>query len=125
MSKGRMDYVCNFSAASLIKELGLEPGGRVQKAVDDTFLMGVQGYVPKDTGDLIHSGDTHTVVGSGEIVYDCDDKARRLYYGEKEWNWSNGGVQEDGLRGPYWAERYAQDGGIEEMVRAAKEAMKK
>ena len=43
MSKGRMDYVCNFSADSLIKELGLEPGGRVQKAVDDTFLMGVQG----------------------------------------------------------------------------------
>ena len=41
-------------------------------------------------------------------------------------NWSNGGMQEKGgLRGPYWAERYAQDGGIEEMVKAAKEAMKK
>ena len=126
MSKGRMDYVCNFSADSLIKELGLEPGGRVQKAVDDTFLLGVQGYVPKDTGGLIGSGDTHTVVGSGEIVYDLEDKARRLYYGEKDWNWSNGDMQEKGgLRGPYWAERYAQDGGIEEMVKAAKEAMKK
>lgn len=124
MSKGRMDFVCNFSADSLIKELGLEPGGRVQKAVDDTFLMGVQGYVPMDTGALIDSGYTHTVVGSGEIVYDCDDKARRLYYGEKDWNWSNGGEQADGLRGHQWAERYAQAGGIEEMVKAAKEAMK-
>ena len=124
MSKGRMDYVCNFSADSLIKELGLEPGGRVQKAVDEEFLHGVQSYVPMDTGALIDSGHTHTVVGSGEIVYDCDDKARRLYYGEMDWNWSNGGAQEGGLRGPYWAERYAQNGGIEEMVKAAKEAMK-
>lgn len=124
MSKGRMDFVCNFSADSLIKELGLEPGGRVQTVVDEEFLRGVQPYVPMDTGALIDSGHTHTVVGSGEIVYDCDDKARRLYYGEMDWNWSNGGVQEGGLRGPYWAERYAQNGGIEEMVKAAKEAMK-
>lgn len=125
MSKGRMDYVCNFSAASLIKELGLEPGGRVQKAVDEEFLRGVQEYVPKDTGELYNSGPEHTVVGSGEIVFDCGKRARRLYYGEMDWNWSHGGVQEGGLRGPYWAERYAQDGGIEEMVKAAKEAMKK
>jgi hypothetical protein len=119
-----MDYVCNFSAASLIKELGLEPGGRVQKAVDEEFLRGVQPYVPMDTGALIDSGLTHTVVGSGEIVYDCDDKARRLYYGEKDWNWSNGGEQAGGLRGHQWAERYEQAGGAENMIKAAKEAMK-
>ena len=69
-------------------------------------------------------GLTHTVVGSGEIVYDCDDKARRLYYGEKDWNWSNGGEQAGGLRGHQWAERYEQAGGAENMIKAAKEAMK-
>lgn len=121
----RFDYVCNFTIESILKELGLDAGGRVQQAVDSEFLRGVQPYLPMDTGALIDSGYSHTVVGSGEIVYDCEDKARRLYYGRTDWNWSNGGIQEGGLRGPYWAERYEQAGGAEAMKREAIAAMKR
>ena len=121
MQKGHT--IKSVDPGSIADELGLEPGGRVQKAVDEEFLRGVQPYVPMDTGALIDSGHTHTVVGSGEIVYDCDDKARRLYYGEKDWNWSNGGEQAGGLRVHQWAERYEQAGGAENMIKAAKEAM--
>lgn len=121
----RFDFHCTFNLDDCIKKLGLEEHGRVQRRVDETFLTGVEPFVPMDTGLLIGSARLHTVVGSGEIVWDADNKARRLYYGEKDWNWSNGGVQEGGLRGPYWAERYIQNGGREEIEKAAREEVKR
>ena len=119
-----IDYQCSFNLEDCIHKLGLEEKGRVQRAVDHQFLMGVEPYVPLDTGLLKGSGILHTEIGSGEIVWDAENKARRLYYGEEDWNWSNGGVQEGGLRGPYWAERYIQDGGKEQIERVARKAVK-
>lgn len=130
MSKN-FDFKCDLHTEDLARELGLEEHGRVQCAIDEEFLRGVEPYVPMDTGALIDSGIINTVIGSGEIVYDIDNKARRLYYGEKSWNWSNGGVQtvdeegNPGLRGPYWAERYEQAGGTEELIKTARKAIKK
>lgn len=121
----KFDYQCTFNLDECIRSLGLEEHGRVQCAVDETFLMGVEPYVPMDTGLLKDSARLHTDIGSGEIVWDAENKARRLYYGEEDWNWSNGGMQEGGLRGPYWAERYFQNGGREEIEKAAREAVKK
>lgn len=119
------DYQCSFNLDKCIKTLGLEERGRVQCSIDKAFLMGVSPYVPKDTGLLSNSANLHTTIGSGEIVWNAEDKARRLYYGDKYWNWSNGGVQAGGLRGPYWAERYCQDGGIQEIEKVAREAIGK
>ncbi len=130
MSK-HFDFVCDLRVEELSGELGLEKGGRVQRAVDEAFLREVEPYVPMVTGALINSGITNTVIGSGEIVYDIDNKARRLYYGDEDWNWSNGGVQtvdangNPGLRGSKWAERFEQAGGKEKLVEAAREALKK
>lgn len=121
----QFDYQCSFNLDKCIKSLGLEEHGRVQCAIDEQFLMGVEPFVPMDTGLLINSGRLHTNIGSGEIVWDVENKARRLYYGEEDWNWSNGGVQEGGLRGPYWAERYIQNGGREEIEKVARRAVKK
>lgn len=127
----QFDYQCTFDLNDCIKRLGLEEHGRVQRAVDETFLTGVEPFVPKDEGWLIDSGRLHTDIGSGEIVWDADKKARRLYYGEEDWNWSNGGMQTEdekgnrGLRGPYWAERYIQNGGKEEIEKAAREAVRR
>ena len=121
----KFDYQCTFNLDDCIRSLGLEEHGRVQCTVDETFLMGVEPYVPMDTGLLKDSARLHTDIGSGEIVWDAENKARRLYYGEEDWNWSNGGMQEGGLRGPYWAERYFQNGGREEIEKAAREAVKK
>ena len=46
------------------------------------------------------------MVGSGEIVFDVDDKARRLYY-HPEYNFQEKGDSETGGegRGGYWAAR--------------------
>ena len=118
------DYQCSFNLDDCIKKLGLEEHGRVQRIADETFIRGVDPYTPLLEGTLIDSARLHTDIGSGEIIWDAENKARRLYYGEESWNWSNGGVQEGGLRGPYWADRYCQNGGIQELEKAAREAVK-
>ena len=119
------NYRCTFDLQDCIKKLGLEEGGYVQQEVDKAFLRGVGPYTPEDTGTLIASAPPHTIIGSGEIIWDAEKKARRLYYGEEDWNWSHDGVQEGGLRGPYWAERYFQNGGKQEIEDAARKAVKK
>lgn len=119
------DFSCTFDLDDCIKTLGLEEKGRVQRAVDEAFLTSVEPFVPMDTGLLIGSARLHTKVGEGEVVWDVENKARRLYYGEEDWDWSNGGVQEGGLRGPYWADRYFQNGGREEIETVARNEVKK
>ena len=121
----KFDFQCDFNLKKCISKLGLEEMGRVQKAVDQAFLAGVDPYIPFDQGLLRDSGIMHTVVGSGLIVWDAENKARRLYYGEEYWNWSNGGIQNGGLRGPYWAQRYIQNGGKKEIEEIARKAIKK
>lgn len=121
----KFDCHLDFNMDKCMRNLGLDGQGRVQQVIDNTFLMGVEPYVPMDTGQLIDSARLHTVIGSGEIVWNSGNKARRLYYGENSWNWSNGGVQEGGLRGPYWAHRYIQNGGREQVEKAAREAVRK
>ncbi|MBE5867986.1 MAG: hypothetical protein E7293_03385 [Lachnospiraceae bacterium] len=121
----KFDCQLEINKKSCMHRLGIDEQGRVQRAIDSTFLMGVGPYVPLDEGDLLASGIANTDIGSGEIVWDVDNKARRLYYGERDWNWSNGGVQQGGLRGPYWAHRYIQEGGREQVERAARRAVGK
>lgn len=119
------DYVCSFNLDDCLKRLGLEEHGRVQQAVDNKVLMLCDPYLPFDNGFLRESGQLLTVAGSGEVVWAVENKARRLYYGETFWNWSHGGVQEGGLRGPYWEERAMQAGGIEAVEETARRAVKK
>lgn len=122
----RYNYVCTFNLDDCIKKLGLEEKGRVQRKIDQTFLELADPYVPKDTGSLIDSGVTHTVVGSGEIVYDIDNKARRLYY-HPEYNFRDKGESETGGlgRGGYWADRCMQNGGLEALEQVARNEVKK
>lgn len=116
----KFDYQCSFNLQNVIKGLGLEDHGRVQYAIDSQFLIGVEPFTPFSEGYLTGSAFFHTDIGSGEIVWDDDNKARYLYYGEYDWNWSNGGTQDGGLRGPYWAERYIQNGGREQIEQVAR-----
>lgn len=120
-----LDYQCDFDLRKITHNLGLDEKGRVQQAIDNTFLLGVSPYVPFDECKLISSAIHNTVIGFGLIVWDVENKARRLYYGEEGWNWSHGGIQNGGLRGPYWAQRYIQNGGKEEIRKAAIRAMKR
>ena len=64
-----------FDAQACIKRLGLEDGGSVQKAVDQSILDVCEPYTPMDLssgadgGGLVRSAIMHTVIGSGEIVW--------------------------------------------------------
>ena len=120
------DYQCHFDLGNCIKKMGLEEKGNVQRKVDQTFLDLAEPYVPMDTGALIGSGIAHTVVGSGEIVYDIDNKARRLYY-HPEYNFREKGESEKGGlgRGGYWADRCMQNGGLEAIEQVARDEVKK
>ena len=121
----RHDSICTFNLDDCIKTLGLEERGRVQRVVDETFLTGVENFVPQDTGALIDSARRKSIVGSGEIVWDVDNKARRLYY-HPEYNFAEKGDSESGGtgRGAYWADRYMQNGGRDEIEQAARKAVK-
>lgn len=65
----------------MLKKYGLEPGGRVQKAIDKAVIDYNLQYVPMQTGTLGRSAYTATDVGSGRVVYP-GPYARYLYYGE-------------------------------------------
>lgn len=118
-------YECTFELDDCLRKLGLDERGRVQQAVDSEVLRVCDPFLPFDTGALRDSGLLLTDTGSGEVVWACGNKARRLYYGEESWNWSNGGVQEGGLRGPYWVDRAMEAGGMEQVEEAARKEVKK
>ena len=65
----------------LLRKFGLEPGGRVQKAVDKAVMDYSDPYVPMLTGLLSQSVYSATEIGSGKIVYP-GPYARYQYYGE-------------------------------------------
>ena len=87
----------------ILKERGVNNFGAVQRRLDRDVLNYCEAFVPKDTGALIRSGDSGTVIGSGIICYTAP-YARYQYYGVssrgKRLNYRGGG-----LRGPYWFER--------------------
>lgn len=70
----------NFKDTSDLREqLGLEWGGRVQRAVDTIVVRKATPYVPMDTGTLAKSPWTHGT--AGKVVYP-GPYARYLYYGK-------------------------------------------
>lgn len=52
---------------------------RAQKFIDSEVLRDCEPYVPKRNGDLIKSGNTGTVIGSGKVIYNAP-YAKRCYY---------------------------------------------
>ena len=76
---------------------------RLQKEADAEWIRLVKPYIPKRTGALVGSTDTHTILGNGHIVQATPYAAAQYYrlpLGQ--------GVREDG-RGPHWGERGAND----------------
>ena len=52
-----------------------------QKFLDNEVLRDSAPYVPFRTGNLMNSGNTGTVIGSGEVVYNAP-YAKKVYYGK-------------------------------------------
>lgn len=82
----------------VMSERGMDEGGAVQKFIDSECLRLCDSKVPKDTGTLIQSGITNTVVGKGEVKW-ATPYARRLYY-HPEYSF-----QQSPERGAYWFDR--------------------
>ena len=80
---------------------------RLQKEADAEWIRLVKPYIPKRTGALVGSTDTHTVLGSGHIVQATPYAAAQYYRLP-----CGRGVREDG-RGPHWGERCVNDHGQE------------
>lgn len=88
-----------LSTQVLMKVRGLEEQGEVQQFIDSEVLRLSKPYVPFDKGDLSESGNIHTRIGSGEVLYRTP-YARRQYY-------ENNNPQ--GLRGRRWFDRMKAD----------------
>ncbi len=69
------------STDALLRARGIEPGGRVQRFVDQESIRYMAPLTPKLNNVLIDSVTLGTVIGSGELVYN-DPKARYHYYGK-------------------------------------------
>lgn len=86
----------------VLKRRGLEPGGRVQRFIDESVVRMCDPYVPMDRGPLKDSAISNTVYGSGEVIYDTP-YAAKMYYTE--------GLNFQGapMRGANWLERMKSD----------------
>lgn len=141
-----LNYQCTFNLGDCIKALGLEERGRVQQRVTDEVLRLSEPYVPFDEGTLKDSGhienDTDVVWDTpyarymwNGIVYEDPELHCAGFKTENGWRsrkdvkkvptdrsmlYGNGA-----LRGPRWADRMLQNGGREEIEKAAREEVKK
>lgn len=103
--------VSGVNGKKVLDNHGLSEGGTIQKYIDSAVLRLCEPKVPKDEGDLIRSGITNTVIGSGEVRYRTP-YARRWYYMPAEF-------QDAPVRGNYWFERMKKQGGKEQILREA------
>lgn len=95
----------------VLSRRGLETNGKVQKFIDSEVLRKCEPYVPYDNGDIVKSGETNTILGSGEVKYQTP-YARRWYYMPAEF-------QDAPMRGNYWFERMKNEGGKDEILKSA------
>lgn len=96
----------------MLKERHLERQGKAQVFVDSEVLRRCDPMVPKETGALIGSGITHTVIGSGEVKYGT------LY--ARKWYYCPANFQGAPMRGNYWFERMKRNGGKEAILRGVR-----
>lgn len=90
-----------LNPSQILKDRGLDSGGKVQQFIDSECLRLCDPKTPKDTGALIQSGIVNTKIGSGQVKWSTP-YARRLYY-HPEYHF-----QESPERGAYWFERMKQ-----------------
>lgn len=139
----KLNYQCSFNLDDCIKKLGLEERGKVQQFVTNEFMKNVQPFVPFDLagkydnpGGLSASAHIETskdeedeekkkhlldkaYIENGTDIVWPGPYARRLYY-HPEYNF-----QGAPMRGAYWADRYMQNGGREEIEKGVRAEIRK
>lgn len=76
-----MNFHFDINESAVLARHGLEEGGRVQQFIDQHVINYCDPIVPYKVGDLKGSAETHTLIGSGEVIYKTP-YARRQYYEE-------------------------------------------
>lgn len=106
---------------TMLKDRGLESGGRVQKVIDSEVLRRSDPYVPFRTGYLKKSGTLGTEIGSGEVVYNALYADKNYYH-----NTGHGkqGTASGGLRGKFWFERMKNDH-LQDIIKTAQDSVSK
>lgn len=108
-----------FNAFStVLKDHGLNKGGKVQKTIDSEVLRRSDPYVPMDTGALKKSGILGTQIGSGEVVYNAVYADENYYHNAGK---GKQGTAKGGLRGKFWFERMKADH-LADILKTAKDA---
>ena len=90
------------STEQLLRERGIEKGGKVQKFIDSEVIRCMDPFTPFRNGFLKKSATLGTVIGSGLIKY-VAPYARRNYY--ENAGRGTEGIQNGGRRGRKWFER--------------------
>ncbi len=107
----------DFDINKCMHRLGIDDGGRVQQFVTNEFMKNVQPYVPFDLAEKYENPgrliDSCHIENETDVVWNTP-YARRLYY-HPEYNF-----QGSPTRGGYWADRYMQNGGMEEIEQGAR-----
>ena len=104
--------------STVLKNHGLNEGGKVQKTVDSEVLRRSDPYVPMDTGFLKKSGILGTKIGSGEVVYNAVYADKNYYHNAGK---GKQGTARGGLRGRFWFERMKADH-LPDIIKTAKDA---
>lgn len=86
----------------LLRERGIEKGGKVQKFIDSEVIRCMDPFTPFKDGFLKKSAILGTVIGSGRIKYTAP-YARRNYY--ENAGRGKEGIRRGGRRGRLWFER--------------------
>ena len=90
----------------ILQELGMEPGGPVQTAIDQAVVEFAKPYWAWDTGYLANSA---TGIGTGQITYTAD-YAYEMYYGMRmDGTPVNYHQDKNPMAGPYPIERMMAD----------------
>lgn len=106
------------SDSKMLKDRGLDKGGKVQQAVDSEVLRRSDPYVPFRTGALKKSGVLGTKIGSGEVIYNAIYADKQYYHNAGR---GKQGTVSGGLRGKYWFERMKASH-KEDIINTAKKA---
>lgn len=104
---------------TVLKDKGLDAGGRVQKVVDSEVLRRSDKYVPFRSGFLKKSGVLGTKIGSGEVDYTAIYADKNYYHNAGR---GKQGTASGGLRGKEWFERMKADN-LKDIVNAAKNSV--
>lgn len=108
---------------TMLKDRGLDAGGKVQKIIDSEVLRRCDPYVPFRTGALKKSGILGTKICSGEVVYNAVYAHENYYHNKgtgKQGTTKHNSHNYKCLRGSFWFERMKADH-LEDIVKTAKE----